>query len=399
MATHDGKAGRTGAKGRRKSTPDAAHAQLPDALFDALPDRRLLERELTAMSRLLSQRDFASIEEANAFMQDLPRTEPSTALEQAQEVVYLALQTHGARRVALAHKALTLSPDCADAYVLLAEAATDPQEARRLYEQGIAAGERALGVEMLTALRQEEGAFWGLVETRPYLRAREGLAHVLWHLGERAAAIEQGQALLHLNPGDNQGIRYLLATWLLAVGDAEAEVALEELLAQYPDEWSAHWAYTQALQAFRRHGAGRQADQALKRALEVNPHVPLYLLGVLPFPEEWPATYGMGDEQEAVVYLAQAAEPWLETPGAAEWVATVMLRLAGPALAAQSTGRASTTRAARTPGTSTTTKSPASKSPASKSPASKSPASKSPASKSPAHRSTRPRQPRRPRNT
>jgi tetratricopeptide (TPR) repeat protein len=328
------------------------------------------------MSRLLSQRDFASIEEANAFLQELlssgdgrlPPPEPTTALEQAQEVVYQALQTHGARRVALARKALTLSPDCADAYVLLAEAATDPQEARRLYEQGIAAGERALGVETLTALRQEEGAFWGLVETRPYLRAREGLAHVLWHLGERAAAIEQGQALLRLNPGDNQGIRYLLATWLLAVGDAEAETALEELLAQYPDEWSAHWAYTRALQAFRRYGAGRTADQALKRALEVNPHVPLYLLGVLPFPEEWPATYGMGDEQEAVVYLGQAAEPWLETPGAVEWVATVMLRLAAPAPAAQSKRRASAKRSGTQGGTPATSAAPANRHPRSRQP-------------------------------
>jgi tetratricopeptide (TPR) repeat protein len=329
------------------------------------------------MSRLLSEHDFASIEEANAFVQDLlnsgdgrlPPSEPATALEEAQEVVYQALQTSGARRVALARKALTLSPDCADAYVLLAEAATDPQQARHFYEQGIAAGERALGVETLETLTPEEGHYWGLVETRPYMRAREGLAHVLWHLGERAAAIEQGQALLHLNPGDNQGIRYLLATWLLTVGD---EQALEELLAQYPDEWSAQWAYTQALQAFRRHGAGRKADHALQRALEVNPHVPLYLLGVLPFPDEWPTTYGMGDEQEAVVYLAQAAEPWLETPGAVEWVARVMLRLADPALAAPSKGRASTKRSATKVGTPAT-------------------------SESPAQRSTKSRQPRRPR--
>jgi tetratricopeptide (TPR) repeat protein len=363
MATRDGKSGQ---RGRRKGRDDAAHVQLPDAL----PDRRLLERELTAMGRLLSQHDFASLEEANAFVQQLlssgdgrlPHTEPTTALEEAQEVIYQALQTHGARRVALARKALTISPDCAEAYVLLAEAATDPQQARRLYEQGIAAGERTLGAETLTALRQEEGAFWGVVETRPYMRAREGLAHVLWHLGERAAAIEQGQALLHLNPGDNQGIRYLLATWLLAVGDAEAEQALEQLLAQYPDEWSAQWAYTQALQAFRRHGATRQADQALERALEVNPHVPLYLLGILPFPQEWPATYGLGDEQEAVVYLAQAAQPWVETPGAAEWVARVMLRLAAPALAAQSRARASTKRSTRTPGKPTTSASPAKRS-------------------------------------
>ena len=179
------------------------------------------------------------------------------------------------------------------------------------------------------------------------MRAREGLAHVLWHLDERAAAIEHAQALLHLNPGDNQGIRYVLASWLLAVDDAAAEEALEQLLGQYPDEWSAHWGYTQALLAFRRHGAGRRADAALKRALQINPYVPLYLLGITAFPRELPAAYGMGDEQEAMLYVAEAAEPWVETPGAAEWITTVMLRQAAPALAAQSLASAPTPRSAR----------------------------------------------------
>ncbi|MGO8948018.1 MAG: hypothetical protein ACLQUY_10220 [Ktedonobacterales bacterium] len=374
MTTRKGTSGQTGRKGRRKSTDGAPQAELPDLLTD----RRLLEQELTAMSRLLSQHDFASIEEANAFLQQqlesgggqLPRTEPTTALEEAQEVIYQALQTHGSRRAVLARRALTMSPDCADAYVLLAEAATDPQEARHLYEQGVAAGERTLGAETLT---QEAGHFWGLVETRPYMRAREGLAHVLWHLDGRAAAIEHAQALLHLNPNDNQGIRYVLASWLLAVEDTEA---LERLLAQYPDEWSAHWGYTQALLAFRRHGAGRRADAALKRALQINPYVPLYLLGITPFPRELPAAYGMGDEQEAVVYVAEAAQPWLETPRASEWVATVMLRLAAPALAAQSSSRATTQRSARTLTKPVTSK----------------------VSESPAKRSTTSHQPRRPRN-
>jgi tetratricopeptide (TPR) repeat protein len=375
MATRKGKSGQTSRRGRGKGADDAAQVELPDLLAD----RRLLEQELTAMSHLLSQHDFASIEEANAFLQQhlesgggqLPRTEPTSALEEAQEVIYQALQTHGSRRAALAHKALTISPDCADAYVLLAEAASNPQEARHLYEQGVAAGERALGAE---TFMQEAGYFWGLVETRPYMRAREGLAHVLWHLDERMAAIEHGQALLHLNPNDNQGIRYVLASWLLAVEDAES---LEQLLAQYPDEWTAHWGYTQALLAFRRHGAGRRADAALKRALQINPYVPLYLLGITPFPRELPAAYGMGDEQEAVVYVAEAAQPWVETAGAAEWVARVMLRLAAPALAAQSRARASPHRAARTPTKLTTSE----------------------GSEAPAKRPTRSHQPRRPRHT
>jgi tetratricopeptide (TPR) repeat protein len=286
-------------------------------------------------------------------------------------VIYQALQAPGARRTALARQALTISPDCADAYVLLAEAATDPEEARHLYEQGVAAGERSLSAETFT---QEAGHFWGLVETRPYMRAREGLAHILWHLDERAAAIAHAQALLHLNPNDNQGIRYVLASWLLAVRDEEA---LEQLLGQYPDEWSAHWGYTQALQAFRRHGAGRRADSALKRALQINPYVPLYLLGITAFPREVPAAYGMGDEQEAMVYVAEAAQPWLETPRASEWVATVMLRLAAPALAAESLARGSTHRSARTLTKPTTSESSA----------------------SPAKRSTSSHQPRRPRHS
>src|SRR5260221_8731297 len=55
-------------------------------------------------------------------------------------------------------------------------------------------------------------------------------------------------------------------------------LSLHDALPIYPEEWSANWAYTRVLLTFRRSGAGRKADQALKQALEVNPHVPLYLL-------------------------------------------------------------------------------------------------------------------------
>lgn len=286
---------------------------------------------MAAITRVLAEREFASIEEANAYLQealaagDLPSVAPTTPLEEAQELIYQALETSGKRRLDLARRALTLSPDAADAYVLLAEAATDPREARRLLEQGVQAGERALGA---AAFQEDVGHFWGIVETRPYMRARQGLAEVLWHLGERAAAIDHLQDMLRLNPGDNQGLRYLLAGWLLAVGD---DAALERLLAAYPDEASAHWAYTRALHAFRQHGAGPQADRALRQALEANPHVPVYLLGTKPFPAQLPGYYGIGDENEAVVYLAEAAEGWLETPGAPEWLGAVLQRLKPPA--------------------------------------------------------------------
>lgn len=78
------------------------------------------------------------------------------------------------RRIALAKKALGLSPLCADAYVLLAqETASNLDQAIELYRQGVEAGEMALGK---AAFRDDVGHFWGLLETRPYMRARHGLA-------------------------------------------------------------------------------------------------------------------------------------------------------------------------------------------------------------------------------
>lgn len=95
------------------------------------------------------------------------------------------------KRVKLAEKALEVSEDCAYAYVLLAEeTAEDVEEAKDLYEAGTRAGERALGEE---AFAEDAGSFWGILETRPYMRVREGLAHCLWEMGRREEAIEHYQ--------------------------------------------------------------------------------------------------------------------------------------------------------------------------------------------------------------
>ena len=111
------------------------------------------------------------------------------------------------------------------------------KDALRYYEKGVAAGERAIGPR---AFQEDVAHFWGLLETRPYMCAREGLAHVLWNAGRAEEAVSHLQDLLRLNPNDNQGVRHVLVSWLLLL-DRERELA--ELLAQY-DETQATWAYT-----------------------------------------------------------------------------------------------------------------------------------------------------------
>jgi tetratricopeptide (TPR) repeat protein len=304
-------------KARRPSRTPKQAPSSPDEL-----DRRGMEKAMADIHKLLQSREFSSIDEMNTFLRDAlatgqPQPIPTsqTALEQAQDLMYRAWDAHGAQRVRLARKALEIAPDCADAYVLLAEeTAQTPQQARDLYQQGVQAGERAIGPQ---DFQEFVGHFWGILETRPYMRARAGLAQVLWFLGEKQPAIDHATELLRLNPGDNQGIRYLLVNWLL---ETHNDTALEALLNQYPDDAMATWLYTRVLVAFRQHGASRKAETLLEKALGHNPFVPQYLLGHKKLPKHPPAFIGFGDENEAVEYAFAALPIWHKDGAALEWL-------------------------------------------------------------------------------
>ena len=299
-------------------------------------DPRMLERQMAAMTRLLEQQNFQTEEEVNAFIAQINAqgeqidAPPATPLEQAQDMVYEASGLRGKQREALIRQALDISPDCADAYVLLAESSRSVKQARENYEQGVQAGERAIGAENFKQLAAE-GAFWMDFETRPYMRAREGLAMALWAQGERTAAIEHLSALLQLNPNDNQGVRFRLASWLLATGDDLALKRAGALLKQFEEDESAALVYARLLLLLRTKGAGAPADRALETAMMSNPFVPFYLLGILQPPKQMPDYYGIGDQNEAIVYLQEGGvEAWVARPNDIEWLISAVARLGPP---------------------------------------------------------------------
>jgi tetratricopeptide (TPR) repeat protein len=296
----------------------------PEAAGGAPPafDRRSMDKIMADIGRLVSEQEFESINEANALVQGLmsrgglPSFEPRTPLEEAQELVYQAFEAQGQQRVRLARQALEVCPDCTDAYVLLAEetARTD-REALDLYRQGVEAGERALGPVFF---EENEGHFWGLVETRPYMRARFGLAQVLWTLGDEQSAIEYAQEMLRLNPGDNQGVRYVLMLWLL---ETERDEDMAALLEKFPDDGTADGLFPQALFAFRQQGDSPGSRALLQLALQANVHVPDYLLGRKQSPPLNSAYVVLGSEDEAANHVLAASHLWRQTPGALEWLA------------------------------------------------------------------------------
>jgi hypothetical protein len=277
-----------------KKTPKRRSA--PKIDLEALPDRRALEG--------IMQNLFGGMMGARG----------QSPIDRAQALMYEAFDaTSPKERIKLARKALEISPDCADAYVLLAEHADSLKEAMEFYEQGVAAGERAIGPG---TFRDDAGHFWGLLETRPYMRARAGLADLLWTSGRREDAIGHLREMLRLNPNDNQGLRYPLASWLLAEGRDEE---LAGLLDQY-DEDSANWAYSKALAAFRKHGDSPAATKLLQAAKKVNKYVLDYLAGEKMLPRERPGMYSPGSEEEAILYAGEALPAWKSTPGATAWL-------------------------------------------------------------------------------
>lgn len=238
----------------------------------------------------------------------------SDPTEVAQDIMYEAWEaTSRSQRIALARKALKISPLCADAYVLLAEEeAKSAEEALAWYQQGVEAGEQALGPE---GFEEYAGHFWGFLETRPYMRARAGLAAALWRLDRYQEVIDHYEAMLKLNPNDNQGIRYVLAGHLLARNDIKA---LKKLLREYEEDGSAAWLYTQALLAFRENDP--DAGKLVEEAWQANDHVPGVLSGKLPLVASTDGYITMGGEDEAAYYVEEYGKAWQATPGAIKWL-------------------------------------------------------------------------------
>ena len=204
------------------------------------------------------------------------------------------------------------------AYVILAEEAAGSEEERReVFARGVEAGELALGPE---GFEEYAGSFWGFLETRPYMRARAGLADALLALGDREGAVAHWRAMLELNPNDNQGIRYLLAAELLRQEDMPA---LKRLLAAYKEEGSTTWLYTRALVAYREGKGGAKTTAALVRdAREANPHVPAILSGAEPPVASRSGYVTLGGADEATWYVEEYGPAWHATPGVVAWLAS-----------------------------------------------------------------------------
>jgi tetratricopeptide (TPR) repeat protein len=289
-----------------------------------MPDFRWTEKLTSDLSKLLKQEKFTSEKDLEDCLNKIvkkgrvPRPSSKNTLHMAQDIIYDAWESGDRKeRIKLAYKALSISSDCADAYVILAEEeAKTVEQAKEFYQKGVEAGKRALGKEKF---KDYKGHFWGIIATRPYMRARAGLAQCLWELGQYDEAIKHYREMLRLNPNDNQGIRYVLAACL---ADLQKFDELEKLLNSrgYKYDCGPNWLYAKALLKFVRNGDTAESELELKQALKANPYVPEYLARKRPLAPVLPNTVTVGGEDEAMCSAADLLSAWEKVPGAIEWL-------------------------------------------------------------------------------
>jgi len=284
------------------------------------PGEMDMEKDLIKLMNEIEKHDFKSVNELNDFVSnitgkkfdDLP--ESTDDKSRSLDLAFQAYEEPVSKGKKLIKEALRLDPNNAEAYNYLASIEKDVDKAMKLFEKAIKAGEKTLGKKFF---QEEKGHFWGIIKTRPYMRAKAGLASCLEVKNETDKAIAIFEEMLELNPDDNQGIRYFLSTSLLGKNDL---TKFKSFMNKFPKEDCAVWNYNNALYHFKKTGRSTKTEKALRKAYNGNKYVIDYILGFKEFPGELPEFIGIGDENEAIMYVCETLGIWNQSEDAFNWL-------------------------------------------------------------------------------
>jgi len=186
-------------------------------------------------------------------------------------------------------KARKLNPDNADAYnglgFLYLWLTEDLAKAEKMYKLAVTKGAKQLGhksVYEVYKCEQCKESMWKVTETRPLMRALEGLGWAYYKQGKLKDAFKNFDMMLKLNPSDNQGARYMIGIILLQVG------MIAEAIKFYKKFWKSDIdpsvKFNFALALFLK-GKIKKSATALRLGFFSNIYVAPMLIGACSIPE------------------------------------------------------------------------------------------------------------------
>lgn len=165
-----------------------------------------------------------------------------------------------------AKKAAQLDPDNIDAAVMVAElTASSIEKLIEKYKSLIEEAEEKLKAEGYFD-NDCIGEFWGLFETRPYMRLLDKYSDNLVQCGKMRLAIAEYEKMLKLCENDNLGARYRLMHLYVFLEDEQSAL---RLFKEYSDEESTQFLLPLSILYYKL-GNLRDANNYLKRLCAVN---------------------------------------------------------------------------------------------------------------------------------
>lgn len=275
---------------------------MPEILISMGTDPRITERSLWQMVMRTSHSKAESLEELEQMTRDT-MNDPYTPVDDAEAAQLTSYQAYDSRnekeRQQLAKQAFKLNPKNTDANLLMAEITLDPTDRRNHYLQAIESGNQNLDLEV------DPDSAWGFVLNRPLLRALFSYGAWLMARKEYTAAIEPLEKLMELNPTDQQGAKWLLASAYIRAGEWDKA---EDFMVEFPpNEYEALDFYFDSIMDMHDETLNSRELKELKsEAKEWNQHIPaLIKKGKDPgeFPRFLSLESGSEDEAKLIYWL------------------------------------------------------------------------------------------------
>lgn len=260
------------------------------------------------LQKFMEENNVKNIDEANVKLQDfileynagLLEYE-NTPLDDANELLEKAKNTKSKKQaIKYAKEAYELCSDCFDAILFQFDLESDPIKKMKMLDEGLEYEKTRLEKEKFFQ-KDNIGRFYGIFETRPYIRGLYCKAHYYAIEGKMKRARDICKEILRLNEHDNLGARYLLMAIYACL---EEEGDMLKLYKKYQED-SLEMLLPLYILYFKRDNQKR-AQMYLDKVSKANPNFVKYFKGTMKVNSDIiPGYYSIGDSSEIMMYIEQ----------------------------------------------------------------------------------------------
>lgn len=225
----------------------------------------------------------------------------NTPLDDAYEILSKAERAKTKKQaIKLAKKAYETCDACFDAIIFQAELEEDSFKRDTMINEGLKHEKERLKKEKFFD-KSNIGHFYGIFETRPYIRGLYFKALSLASFGKLTQAKETCKEILRLNKNDNTGARYIL---MAIYAMLENEKGILNLYNKYREDNLEMLFPLFAL--YYKLGDDKKANKYLKLIDENNSNFVKFFKGTLKLEKDIPeGYYSKGDASEVMMYVEQ----------------------------------------------------------------------------------------------